>query len=83
MSKHEKPLPLTLSVPQYGKMVYDIGENSSYAAADRGDIPTIEMGGKRRVPVRVALQQLAGGDLGILDALMKDLCAKLEKKVTV
>jgi hypothetical protein len=79
MSKHERSLPLTLSVPQYGKMVYGIGENSSYAAADRGDIPTIEMGGKKRVPVRLALQQLAGGDLGILDALMKDLSAKLEK----
>ena len=79
MSKHERSLPLTLSVPQYGNMVYGIGENSSYAAADRGDIPTIEMGGKKRVPVRLALQQLAGGDLGILDALMKDLSAKLEK----
>jgi len=79
MSKHERSLPLTLSVPQYGKMVYGIGENSSYAAADRRDFPTIKMGGLRRVPVRAGLRQLAGNDPAVLDAMTKDLCAKLDK----
>jgi hypothetical protein len=79
MSKHEKSLPLTMSVPQYGRLVLNIGEASSYAAADRGDFPTIKMGGLRRVPVRVGLRQLAGNDPAVLDAMTKDLCAKLDK----
>jgi hypothetical protein len=79
MSKHEKSLPLTMSVPKWGRLAFEISENPSYAAADQGDIPTIEMGGKRRVPVRVALRQLAGDDPAVLEAVTKDLCAKLEK----
>ena len=79
MRKTEPALPLTMSIPLFGKLVFDLGEAKSYEAAIRGDIPAITLGGKKRVPVRLALQQLAGGDLGILDALMKDLSAKLEK----
>jgi len=79
MSKHEKPVPLTMSIPQWGRLVYGIGENSSYAAADRRDFPTIKKGGLRRVPVRAGLRQLAGDDPAVLDAMTKDLCAKLNK----
>ena len=79
MRKREPALPLTMSIPLFGKLVFDLGEAKSYEAAIRGDIPAITLGGKKRVPVRLALQQLAGGDLGILDALMKDLSTKLEK----
>jgi hypothetical protein len=79
MGQRELAIPLTMSVPQFGKLVFEISENSSYAAAERGDIPTIEMGGKKRVPVRVALRRVAGNDPAMLDALMKDLSAKLEK----
>jgi hypothetical protein len=38
MSKRETALPLTMSVPQFARLVFDIGLNSAYAAADRGDI---------------------------------------------
>jgi hypothetical protein len=79
MRKTEPALPLTMPIPLFGKLVFDLGEAKSYEAAIRGDIPAITLGGKKRVPVRLALQQLAGGDLGMLDALMKDLAAKLEK----
>jgi hypothetical protein len=79
MSRTEPALPLTMSIPLFGKLVFDLGEAKSYEAAIRGDIPAIKLGGKKRVPVRVALQRLAGGDLGILDGLMKDLSAKLER----
>jgi hypothetical protein len=79
MGSHENALPLTLAVPEYGRLVFNIGEASSYAAADRGDIPTIEMGRLRRVPVRIALRRLAGDDVGMLEALTKDLSAKLER----
>jgi hypothetical protein len=44
---------ITLSIPEAGKRYYGLSRNGSYAAADRGDIPTIRVGPKlRRVPVR-------------------------------
>jgi hypothetical protein len=79
MSKHEKPLPLTMPIPLWGKLIYGIGEASSYAAADRRDFPTIKMGGLRRVPVRAGLRQLAGDDPTVLAAMTMDLHAKLQK----
>jgi hypothetical protein len=41
--------PLTFSVPVAGAMA-GLAKNASYAAARRGQIPTIQLGGKRRVP---------------------------------
>jgi hypothetical protein len=52
--KHERgETPITLSVPEAGKKYYGLGRNGSYEAARRGDIPTIEVGRLRRVPVAV------------------------------
>ena len=82
MRRTEPALPLTMSIPLFGKLVFDLGEAKSYEAAIRGDIPTIKLGGKKRVPVRVALRRVAGDDLGILDALMRDLSAKLQRATT-
>ena len=79
MRRTEPALPLTMSIPLFGKLVFDLGEAKSYEAAIRGDIPIIKLGGKKRVMVRAALARVAGGDVGILDALMRDLSAKLEK----
>jgi hypothetical protein len=45
----------TLSVPAAGREYYDLGRNASYAAAARGDIPTIRIGKLLRVPI-VALE---------------------------
>lgn len=53
-------LPLTCSVPEFGKAAYDLNEFGSYAAANRGEIPTIRIGRLKRVPLRVALAPLAG-----------------------
>jgi hypothetical protein len=83
MSKRETALPLTMSVPQFGRLVYRYSENSAYAAAERGDIVTIKTGDtnkrpRKRVPVRVALLRIAGNDSTLLESLVKDLCAKLE-----
>ena len=50
----------TLSIPEAGKLYFDIGKNASYRAADRGDIPTIKIGGRRRVPVVQMERKLAG-----------------------
>jgi hypothetical protein len=53
----------TLSVPEAGRDYYDLSRNAAYAAAKRGEIPTIRIGKLLRVPVR-ALEQM-------LDATMK------------
>jgi hypothetical protein len=48
--------PKTLSVPDAGRRYFDLGRNASYAAATRGDIPTMRVGRKLRVPV-VAMER--------------------------
>jgi hypothetical protein len=44
--------PLTIPVPEAGKKYFGLSRNASYAAAARGDIPTIRIGKLLRVPVR-------------------------------
>lgn len=73
-------IPMTVSIPLYGRLVLEIGENSAYAAAERGEIPVIKVGGKKRVPVRAALRELAGGDQVTLDKLVADFARKLEEQ---
>ena len=79
MSNPESALPITMSIPQFGRIVFEIGENSSYAAAERGDIPTIVIGCRKRVPVRVALRRLAGDDPSMLERVTADFLQKLGK----
>ena len=55
----------TLSVPEAGKLYFDLSKNGSYAAAERGDIPTIRIGRLLRVPVAAMerkLQEVSGGE---------------------
>jgi hypothetical protein len=68
-------LPLTVSVPVFGRVVYNLGRNASYDAAKLGQIPTIQIGGVKRVPVRVALRPLIadGADIGALLARFREL----------
>jgi hypothetical protein len=49
--------PLTIPVPEAGKKYFGLSRNGSYAAAERGDIPTIKIGKLLRVPVR-ALEEM-------------------------
>jgi hypothetical protein len=42
----------TLSVPVAGRRYFDLGRGASYEAAKRGDIPTLRIGRRVRVPVR-------------------------------
>jgi excisionase family DNA binding protein len=44
--------PLTISVPEAGKKYLNLSRDGSYAAASRGEIPTIRVGRLLRVPVR-------------------------------
>ena len=57
--------PLTVNVPLWGRVAYGIGRDASYAAARSKVFPVIEIGGVKRVPVRVALKPLVeeGADL--------------------
>jgi len=43
--------PLTMTVPEAGEKYYGLGRDASYAAAQRGDIPTIRVGRLLRVPI--------------------------------
>ena len=47
----------TLSVPEAGRDYYGLSRNAAYAAAKRGEIPTIRIGKLLRVPVRALEQQ--------------------------
>lgn len=49
MSKLKLPDKPTMSVPEGGRFL-DLGRDASYAAAHRGQLPTIKLGRKLRVP---------------------------------
>jgi hypothetical protein len=49
--------PKTLTVPEAGRVYFDLGRNASYEAARRGDIPTIRIGRLLRVPA-LALERM-------------------------
>lgn len=53
----EEDTPLTMSIPEAGKKYYGLSRNGSYDAADRGEIPFVQVGRLRRVPVR-AMERL-------------------------
>jgi hypothetical protein len=50
--------PLTITVPEAGKKYFNLSRDASYAAAQRGDIPTIRIGRLLRVPVAAMEQKL-------------------------
>lgn len=44
--------PHTLSVPEAGQKYFGLCRGAAYAAAARGEIPTVKVGRLLRVPVR-------------------------------
>ena len=50
-------VPKTISVPEAGRVYFDLARNAAYEAAHRGDIPVIKVGRMLRVPV-VALERM-------------------------
>jgi hypothetical protein len=50
--------PLTIAVPEAGKKYFNLSRDASYAAAQRGDIPTIRIGRLLRVPVAAMERKL-------------------------
>ena len=53
--------PVTISVPEAARML-GICKNVAYAAASRGEIPTIRIGRLLRVPVRALERMLDSAD---------------------
>lgn len=51
---------LTISVPEAGRRYFSLSRNAAYAAAERGDIPTIKIGRLLKVPVRALENMLEG-----------------------
>jgi hypothetical protein len=47
----------TMSVPEAGRVYFDLGRNASYEAARRGEIPCVKIGARLRVPV-VAMERM-------------------------
>jgi hypothetical protein len=54
-------LPKTITVPEAGEKYFGLSRNGSYAAAERGDIPTIRIGRLLRVPTAKMEAMLRGG----------------------
>jgi Helix-turn-helix domain len=59
---------LTISVPEAGRRYFGLPAQSAYAAAKRGDIPTIRIGRLLRVPVRALEAMLDGASKRAPDA---------------
>jgi hypothetical protein len=47
----------TLSVPEAGRLYFNLGKNGSYDAARKGLLPVIKIGSRKRVPI-VALERM-------------------------
>ncbi|MGL3108897.1 helix-turn-helix domain-containing protein [Bradyrhizobium sp. BR 1432] len=48
---------MTITVPEAGRMV-GLTRNAAYAAAQRGEIPTLRFGGLLRVPIAAWLRKI-------------------------
>jgi excisionase family DNA binding protein len=48
----------TITVPEAGKEYFNLSRNAAYAAARRGEIPTVKIGKLLRVPVRALEEKL-------------------------
>lgn len=60
---------LTLSVPEAGRLIYGIGRDAAYAAANRGEIPVLTVGRTKRVPTHLALRDVGFSDANIAAVL--------------
>lgn len=58
MTLEEALAKATVSIPEAGRIFYELGRNASYEAAKRGDIPIVEIGGKKRAVVAPIAEKL-------------------------
>jgi hypothetical protein len=50
--------PKTISVPDAGRIYFDLCRNASYEAAKRGDLPVVRIGRLLRVPIAALERKL-------------------------
>jgi excisionase family DNA binding protein len=48
----------TITVPEAGRRYFGLSRNAAYAAAERGEIPTVKIGRLLRVPIKAVEQML-------------------------
>ena len=63
---------LTTSIPKFGRAAFGFGEYASNEAARRGEIPTIQIGRRKRDPVAKG-EKMLGVESGALDDLLDAL----------
>ena len=63
---------VTTSIPKFGKAAFGFGEYASNEAARRGEIPTIQIGRRKVVPVAEG-ERMLGVEPGALDNLLDAL----------
>ncbi len=61
MTKDATIKPLVTDIPKAGAL-FGLSRNASYAAANRGDIPTIRIGKLRKVPLAALERRLEMAD---------------------
>ena len=59
----EQDQKATMSVPEAGRRYFGLARNAAYAAAARGEFPTIRIGGRIFVKVAALEKMLAEGDM--------------------
>jgi hypothetical protein len=59
MKSEDREGPWTMPIPQFGKHYCNLGRSAAYAAAARGEIPVIRIGGKLLGLPRVAEARLS------------------------
>jgi len=52
-----------MSIPEAGRLYFGLSRNGSYAAAKRGDIPTVPVGNRFRVPVAAMDRKMEIADM--------------------
>jgi hypothetical protein len=57
-----------MTVPEAGRKYFGLSRNGSYDAANRGEIPVIQIGRLKRVPVRALERMLDRAEGGSTDS---------------
>src|SRR5258705_6013197 len=80
---NESDLPIMTTIPVWGLIVFDLSRSSAYEAAKAepqiSGFPIIEVAGRKRVPTRIGLRELACDDSEVLKAITADFAAKFAR----
>lgn len=60
---NDRKIEYTLTIPEAGKRYFGLCRETSYLAAKRGEIPTIKIGNRYRVPIAVIERMINGDDI--------------------